>query len=80
MEGFSFQANGLKERENDPCAVAAVGDSISIALYSFKTQDRGTARFKYLVVWVSVLIKERRKRGKGMKCDRLMVSKANVYC
>lgn len=40
MEGFSIQANGLKERENDPCTVAAGGGSISIPLYSLKTQHR----------------------------------------
>lgn len=38
MEGFSIQANGLKERENDPCTAAGVGGSNSILLYSFKTQ------------------------------------------
>lgn len=50
MEEFSTQANGLKERENNPCAVAAVGGSISIPLYSFKTQHRGPTIIKYLVV------------------------------
>lgn len=32
MEEISFQGNGFKEKENDQCAVAAVGSSISIPL------------------------------------------------
>lgn len=36
MEEFSIQGNGFKEKENEQCAIAAFGGSISISLYPLK--------------------------------------------